>query len=550
MKISSLNTCLGLKNKIETLRQTKEILVNDIIFFQETEILENDSESSYSIPSFKVYKSLNTPKSRLCAFVKIKLNHTVRLCDGLEVIKIETDKLQVFGLYRPFKIAKNKTYASYLSEVIEWIRHNISVDKNIIIIGDTNLDLNQKTNTGYANYHLLQQWLTFTDSLNLTQIVKENTWSRIVKGSLKSSLLDHAYSNEIEMEASLHDVNIGDHLLITLSTPQQDNTLWEEKRIIRDWAKYSQQSLIQALNIQPDRFEPMSINEHEDFFSLEILSALNKIAPERRTRLHEASPLYTPKINRLKSKKTQMLKKARKNNDPELLKKARMLDKSIRQAFKEESRRQIRRVVKTNNPKDLWNAVRTAKGDSKGSLPRKLNDEQGNEAHSDEEKANMFATTFENKVKQINSTSKETYNGKRVIFTEGGKLFTEERLDSAFKNIKAKSSFGFDRVPMRVLVDSYPKTKPVILSLLNKIESQKLIPDKWKVSRVIPIFKKGVDSLVSNYRPISNLCSLAKIMEKMILMELLDIAAANNIDLTGTSQYGFKKDPAQLQYLL
>ena len=55
------------------------------------------------------------------------------------------------------------------------------------------------------------------------------------------------------------------------------------------------------------------------------------------------------------------------------------------------------------------------------------------------------------------------------------------------------------------------------------------------------MLKKGNKSDVNNYRPISNLCSLAKVFEKMILVKLDQIAEKNNIDLTGSLQHGFKK---------
>ena len=47
---------------------------------------------------------------------------------------------------------------------------------------------------------------------------------------------------------------------------------------------------------------------------------------------------------------------------------------------------------------------------------------------------------------------------------------------------------------------------------------------------------------MSNYRPISNLCTMSKIYEKLILQQLLKIAKQNKVDLTGDSQHGFKQD--------
>ena len=77
--------------------------------------------------------------------------------------------------------------------------------------------------------------------------------------------------------------------------------------------------------------------------------------------------------------------------------------------------------------------------------------------------------------------------------------------------------------------------------LMLKIWQTEFIPECWKVTKTVPLFKKGNKSQIENYRPISNLCSLAKVFEKLVLCKLDRIACQNNIDITGTLQHGFKK---------
>jgi hypothetical protein len=60
------------------------------------------------------------------------------------------------------------------------------------------------------------------------------------------------------------------------------------------------------------------------------------------------------------------------------------------------------------------------------------------------------------------------------------------------------------------------------------------------VAKVIPLHKKGATTEISNYRPISNLCTLSKVFEKLILGRLWDIADKEKVDLTGATQHGFK----------
>jgi hypothetical protein len=77
--------------------------------------------------------------------------------------------------------------------------------------------------------------------------------------------------------------------------------------------------------------------------------------------------------------------------------------------------------------------------------------------------------------------------------------------------------------------------------LFNKIYTTQKIPEQWKVSKIIPIFKKGNVNLIENYRPIANLCSASKIFEKLILKQFNYLESKNSLDLTGKQQHGFKK---------
>ena len=47
-------------------------------------------------------------------------------------------------------------------------------------------------------------------------------------------------------------------------------------------------------------------------------------------------------------------------------------------------------------------------------------------------------------------------------------------------------------------------------------------PDKFKLARVIPVFKKGSQTNLSNYRPISLLSVFHKLLEKLMFNRLAD----------------------------
>ena len=84
--------------------------------------------------------------------------------------------------------------------------------------------------------------------------------------------------------------------------------------------------------------------------------------------------------------------------------------------------------------------------------------------------------------------------------------------------------------------------EPIITVLMNKIISCNVIPEQWKVAKVIPTYKKGNRQDANNYRPISNLCSVTKIFERLVLNRIGKIEEIEAVDLTGESQHGFKKN--------
>jgi hypothetical protein len=66
-----------------------------------------------------------------------------------------------------------------------------------------------------------------------------------------------------------------------------------------------------------------------------------------------------------------------------------------------------------------------------------------------------------------------------------------------------------------------------IFILYNKSLEEGVFPSIWKKSSVTPIFKKGNKSNVENYRPISGLVQIGKLLEKLVLAHM--IKPINNI---------------------
>ncbi len=67
-----------------------------------------------------------------------------------------------------------------------------------------------------------------------------------------------------------------------------------------------------------------------------------------------------------------------------------------------------------------------------------------------------------------------------------------------------------------------------------------IVPDKIKIAKIIPIYKKDKDTLFTNYRPLSLLPALSKIFEKVIYKQLYKYFKEKK--LLYNSQYGFRTE--------
>jgi hypothetical protein len=163
---------------------------------------------------------------------------------------------------------------------------------------------------------------------------------------------------------------------------------------------------------------------------------------------------------------------------------------------------------------------------------------------SGEERPQAFADYFQEKVNNIlNETLIPDVPdcGTNKVTVENANFFSYEKVLQTMITLKSKKCFGYDNIPLLVLKDGAEVLASPYSILFEKVYQTKELPDQWKISRTVPLFKKGNKKNINSYRPISNLCSASKIFERLMLNRLVDIESTNNVDLTGEGQHGFKK---------
>ena len=88
--------------------------------------------------------------------------------------------------------------------------------------------------------------------------------------------------------------------------------------------------------------------------------------------------------------------------------------------------------------------------------------------------------------------------------------------------MKPKKSCGPDELPVTIFKDHYGSLHAKLLYLFNLSLNAGIVPNSLKIAKVVPIFKAGDKKLINNYRPISLLNSISKILEKIIANTLLN----------------------------
>ena len=83
-------------------------------------------------------------------------------------------------------------------------------------------------------------------------------------------------------------------------------------------------------------------------------------------------------------------------------------------------------------------------------------------------------------------------------------------------SLNVNKSFGFDSIPARLLKDAADYIASPLSYIFNMSLSKGVFPDAMKIAKVTPVYKKGEKDILGNYRPISVLPLLAKVLEKII----------------------------------
>lgn len=550
-KVIQWNIC-GLRGKIPELQLLSNEYNPSIISLQETMFNEKKYVNRLEGSKYDWYLKPGTNPARNGVALAVNKNipHTeIILQTDLQALACRTmdgNPTTYTSIYiPPRKMTATRTKAK-LQNLID------QLPKPFLLMGDFNAHRTEwgsfkDDRWGKITLELIQENnLTILNNGKSTKISKNHTCMSAVDITLASS----DYKNDLTWETDI-DTRGSDHFPILLkSNSVNTNKIRKPNWLLKtaNWEKF-QKDLITKLPTNEDHDIPKITQTIYEV-------ACSSIAKTKHRIFKKKVPWWNKDVKRCINKRRMALKALRtyKHNDSKKAKLVTKLRKThykaqkvIRIAKKESWENFLESINADSDPKELWNKVNILSGKKKTEV---VTIADGNNIISDptiitEKLANYFydqsATTNysrefqERKIKLERSPIKLNFTNNTHKYNEA---FYLEELNKAIHEAEGKAA-GIDEISYDILRKIPDETKIVLLNEYNKIWMQGHIPQDWKTGIVIPIPKGGKNKHIeSNYRPITLLSCMGKILEKMVNRRLItELEEKNRLN---NNQYAFR----------
>jgi Reverse transcriptase (RNA-dependent DNA polymerase) len=204
---------------------------------------------------------------------------------------------------------------------------------------------------------------------------------------------------------------------------------------------------------------------------------------------------------------------------------------------------------KTHSIRQLWSNLNKICSNKKSKQrPKKIQKlkSHGNDITSDQDISNCMNEYFCNVgpdlVKSLPSVQTKytdyiQFSNLKSIFCEP---ITKLELTNIINSLNVKKSCGPDGISSQLVKENCEIFLEPLMYLYNLSLNQGIVPDRLKIAKVIPLFKKGDECLSSNYRPISLLSVFNKLLEKLVYKRVYNFLSKNKI--LYDFQFGFRKN--------
>ena len=121
----------------------------------------------------------------------------------------------------------------------------------------------------------------------------------------------------------------------------------------------------------------------------------------------------------------------------------------------------------------------------------------------------------------------------------------EEEIVKIVDALKPKKSEGYDKLNTWLIKKIIHNIKTPLTKMINRSMDKGVVPAILKTAVIVPIYKAGEMNKKENYRPVSILSPISKILEKVMFNKLLNFIEPKLSD----NQYGFRRNRSTIDLL-
>ena len=306
-------------------------------------------------------------------------------------------------------------------------------------------------------------------------------------------------------------------------------------------------------NIDWSLLEQMSTNEASLFLSKEITKALDFYAPIKiskgRQKHKSREPWFTLGLKTSSMRCFKMYREVcHLAHDSVKFVRYKEYRKQYNKLRRQAKHKYYNELIANNryNTKKLWNILNKLIG--------KLNNKQsiceeivmnGVKETNKLKISNAFGEYYSEIGKKIveninkNVTQNNVYNAAQRNLASCFLHPTNNReIEKIILKLKSKNSKGYDGLSNTLLKSIYLSILPALNIIFNKSLSKGEFPDNMKLALVKPLYKAKSRSDMNNYRPISLLPVISKVLEKLVHIRVMKFFNRHKVLYEG--QYGFR----------
>ncbi|KAI5708544.1 hypothetical protein M8J77_024913 [Diaphorina citri] len=481
-------------------------------------------------------------------FIKKTLGFTPKLfnitpCEfSFEYAAVESRELNlvIIGLYRSNnpRFSNINIFFDKLESLLTTIPNNI----NIAIAGDFNIQFSHDNPIQTKLNRILTLFNVTSNFASATRVTRHT-----------SSQIDNIFTNIEESRCTARTIfsGVSDHNFSQILSIAPPNTLPIAKRKFkRQITEAGRQQLKNA--IRQENWSSMlidgGVNAMSTTFQNILLGHFNAAFPKKAVALNKTptKKWITPELKESCRVKRELFELSIHSVDTLAISNyihfKREHNKKINHAKAQYKLQELKTLQPAKQSKHQWNLIKPCiKANTQIFKPIHLMI-NGIKINDPNTVAEQFNSYFQNIAGEITKNTHPNTNNNHdstnnIQITFKVDPTTPNEIVEITKLLKNKTAKGEDEIPLSIIQDSIEHLAKPLSSIFNESLETGCFPCDYKNAIIIPLFKKGEQHSIKNYRPISLLNTISKIFEKLMHSRLMNHLQKHK--LLSDVQFGF-----------